>query len=198
MRLRAISAILVFWMCSFGYFIPSWTLKKDEEGIKVYVANKEGSDYKQCKSTVSFKSTTNDLCNYLLNPSNFSSHSNRIKKIKVIKKTNSSAVYYMQVDLPWPASDRDGVYQVNLLSKSTEKAELEIIALPDLMEEVEGHVRIRVTNTEYYVKKNEEKIDIEMYVHTDPSGSVPSVIANYYIEDSPFETLVAIRKNLEK
>lgn len=198
MKTKLLYIFVGLLLSSFAFFSPNWELKKDKDGIKVYTATKEGSSYRQCKSTVSIKTSVQSVCDYLLNPNNFKKHSERISKIKVLKTTSKSAIYYMSVDLPWPATDRDGIYQIDLISKSTDEAVLKIKPLPNLMDEVKDHIRIKVSDTKYVLKKNGDKIDVTMYVHTEPEGSVPAWLANYYVEDSPFEVLTAVRKDLQK
>ncbi len=189
---------LIACLASFTFVGTNWELQKEKNGVKVYTADKAGSKYKQCKAIVSFKGNVSSVCDYLLNPKNFKGHSDRIEKIKVIKTTSKKAIYYMAVDLPWPVSNRDGIYTVSLISKTTNEAKLTIAANPKMIAEVKDYVRVKVSNTVYTVKQKGEKVEVTMQVHTEPGGSVPAWVGNYYVEDSPIEIMEAIRTDLTK
>lgn len=195
---RSLPYLIFVSFLGLSFLQPTWELKKNKDGIKVYTAKKEGSKYKQCKAEVSLKTDINATCNYFLNPSNYKDHSEKITKLEVVKQTDKQAIYYIAVDMPWPVSDRDGVYQVDVISKTNEKAILTITPLPDIIAKVKNHVRITVSSTKYIIKKNGDKVDIAFYQHVEPGGSVPALIANYFVEDSPYEVLTAVREDLEK
>lgn len=183
---------------SFAYLGDNWELQKEENGIKVYTAIKEGTNFKKCKATTSIKAPLIDMYNYIRNPLNYKKFSNKIESIKVVKKTDKSVFYYMKVDMPWPVYNRDGVYELKTVEKTDKQVILKSQAHPSLMPEQDGYVRIQTATTYYKITVNGDEIDVHYEAFTDPNGNVPAWVANHYLVDGPINNFTQMKKDLEK
>lgn len=182
---------------SFTLLGDNWEFMKEENGIKVYTAPKQGSNFKKCKVLTNIKTTLDKLYNYIRDPDNFKKYSEKISKVKLINKTDKSVVYYLSIDMPWPVYDRDGVYEMKTIEKTANKAVISIDARPKLIEEQKDFVRIVESNITYKITTNGEVQDIHYEKFTDPNGSIPAWLSNSYLVDSPIEQFNRIKKDLE-
>lgn len=197
--MKRILTVTLFILFGFFFLAGSWELQKDENGIKVYTALKEGSEFKKCKVITTFKTTLSDVYEYIRNPLNFKKFSNKIESLKVVKKTDKSVFYYMSIDMPWPVYNRDGVYEIKTIEKTDGKIVLQSKARPDLMPEQEGYIRIKEAETSYkLVKEDDGKVKIYYEKFVDPNGSLPAWASNEFLIDGPIKQFTQMKKDLEK
>ena len=75
---------------------------------------------------------------------------------------------------------------------------MSIEVLDDYLEENDKY--IRVSGNGYWkvkvVAKN--KLEVIFLMQVDPGGAVPSWLANLFVEDTPFNTLTNIKKNIDQ
>ena len=186
------------FLLSFTFFNENWVFKKEKEGIKVYTAKVEGYKYDKSIALYTFNADINSFTNFIMDPLNFKKFSDRIEKIEVINKNETKAFYYMSIDMPWPISNRDGVYEITLKSKTNSGAHIAIVARPNLLPIQKGYVRIEYANTDYIIKKRGSELDLRYEKHTDPNGSIPAWLSNYYLSDAPIENIIVMKENIEK
>lgn len=186
-------------LVSFSKSDEKWELRKETNGITVYTTKVAGHKYDKCKALSTVNTDLNSLFQFVKNPLNYKKFSERVERMDIIKKTDTKVIYYMKVDLPWPIYNRDGVYELSVKSKTDTEAELMIRAMPKLMPNQEGYVRIHFADSYYKLtSKGPNKTAIHFEQHTDPNGSVPAWLSNSYLEDGPIGNITVMKKNLEK
>lgn len=190
--------IIPVFLFSFNIISTDWEFRREENGIKVYATKVEGYKYEKCKALANVNADLTTLYNYVKDPMNYKNFSDRIMKMETIKKTENKVLYYMQVDLPWPIYNRDGVYELMIKSKTDAEAIITIRARPDLLPEQDGFVRIHMANSYYKLTaKGKGKSHLHFEQHTDPNGSVPAWLINHYLEDGPIGNITVIKKSVE-
>lgn len=194
---RVVLIIGSFALLSFGFYGENWEFQKEKDGVRVYTAKKEGSNYKKCKAIGSMKVKLDDLYDYLRNPLNYKKFSNKIESIKVIKTTEKAVLYYIKVNMPWPVYNRDGVYKLETVKKTEDAFIFKGHAEPDLVPEQPGYIRVQKATNYYNVKTNGDKIDVHYEGFSDPNGSVPAWVVNYYLVDGPINNFTQMKKDLE-
>ncbi len=176
-----------------------WVLEKDEEGIKVYTRKPEGSSFKEYKAEAIMHGTLDDFKGIIMNVEDYPDVYSNVETARLLEASDTTLIYYMTTDVPWPVKDRDAIIAVSI-RRNTKQDLLEIFvnALPGYLEEKRGYVRIRKTQGKWNVKHlKDDTLQVHLRMHAEPSGSIPSWLANRYIVDGPYEDFSNIREILK-
>ncbi|GAC1427196.1 MAG: hypothetical protein NVSMB7_04000 [Chitinophagaceae bacterium] len=85
-----------------------WELKVDKEGIKVYTKKMDDSPLKAVKTVCTINTSLSALTAVLLDIGNSINWVYATKKITLLKQVSRAELfYYSEVEIPWPASNRD-------------------------------------------------------------------------------------------
>jgi hypothetical protein len=178
-----------------------WQLKKDEEGIKIYVKHIEGSAFKAYKgvTTVKDKSLT-DVLNVIFDIKNYNNLFPDASGSRLIKKFDKyHNIHYLQIHTPWPASDRDNVTEIEAkISEDGKSAHVDIVSRPDYIPPEEDLVRAYGKGFWELKETPEGDVIVTYQYHGNPGGSVPAWLANSFVISHPFETLKNLHKRLDK
>lgn len=178
-----------------------WELKKDENGIKVYTKDIPGSDFKEIKTTTNFNSSLSGIVGLLTDISSHKLWIYRCKESKLIKTVSSSELYYyMETEVPWPASNRDGVIRFKFTQDSISKVvTVASKNINGLMPEIDGVIRVpKFIASWTLTPKKDGTVDAVYQLNVDPAGSVPAWIINMFAVDGPYESLTNMKKLLAK
>src|SRR5580692_9188241 len=92
-----------------------WNLKKDEEGIKVYTGSVPNSNIKAVKVTCTLNTSLSKLTALLLDSKAHEQWVYNTKTSYVIKQLSAgSQLYYSEISMPWPLTNRDVVVEMNI------------------------------------------------------------------------------------
>lgn len=175
----------------------NWVLKKEKEGIQVFVTNQENSKFKAIRVLCSLPGTMEQLISVLqlvqIQPQWVVSTKNAysIKQVSVDK-----LLYYAEVDLPWPINNRDMVIDLSFVQDPKTKI-LSIYAntIDHILPEIEGKQRVPYSAAKWLVKsEGNHKISIDYTIKIDPGGGIPAWMVNLFIAKAPYESF----KNLTK
>ena len=193
MRLKDIGLflVLIFSLAADGFGQEDWSLKKDQDGIKVYTRSVEGTSFKAFKGSIVLDVDQDKLIARLTDMSGFSSWMPNVSELEVV----NAQTYYVLTDSPWPAADRDGYYEMTIDDAGMPKEYLiRIAAKPDLGPEKKKTVRITKSNVVWRI----EALDaggylVEYEVEAEPGGGVPGWLANSSVVSIPYDTLSSLR-----
>ena len=175
----------------------NWVLKKEKEGIQVFVTNQENSKFKAIRVLCSLPGTMEQLISVLqlvqIQPQWVVSTKNAysIKQVSVDK-----LLYYAEVDLPWPINNRDMVIDLSFVQDPKTKI-LSIYAntIDHILPEIEGKQRVPYSAAKWLViSEGNHKISIDYTIKIDPGGGIPAWMVNLFIAKAPYESF----KNLTK
>ena len=191
-------AILTIITVVFAAFAAGeWSLEKDKNGIKIYTRRSESSKLKEFKGIMTIKGSPDQVAAIL---KDVSQHDKimfkcRAGTAKVIKKVSDNEFYtYMEIDSPWPASDRDVITLYKFSKGADGIINCQIKAFPEMMPEKKGFVR--VPKTEGYWKMEPltgGMVRVTNQALSEPGGSVPDGLANSAAVDAPYYMLNAIK-----
>ena len=89
----------------------NWELQKEDEGIKVYTAEVEGSEIKAFKAVAVMEGKLSNFVAVLKDVEAYQELFNSNMYSELLEQTDTMQIQYSQTKVPWPISDRDGVYQ---------------------------------------------------------------------------------------
>ncbi len=121
-----------------------WKLAKNQNNIKVYTRQPEGSNIKEFKATTTVSSTIKKIESILDNAEAYPSWIANIESVKVLKRINKNDLYiYYQTKVPWPITSRDMVLKSMKSINSKGVLSYNSFGYPDYLEKDKDYIRIR-------------------------------------------------------
>jgi hypothetical protein len=168
-----------------------WKEARNEDGIKVSLSEVAGSDYKAYQGVTLMKTTVDDVagaCTWIY----------ECKQQKLLKHEGDQSWTYSQFNTPWPVTPRDSILHVTTSEGADGSLTRKLEGVPKYIPEEKGFVRVaKVEGFWKFVPKGDQ-VEVTYQVHTEPGGSVPSMVANKFVVDAPFNTLKALKAKAEK
>ncbi len=182
---------------------PAWELTSDEDGIKVYRREIEGSSIVEFKGETVIPATVAKIAEVLTDTPRKYEWVDRIhtaKDIALISPTER--IEYNRTKAPWPVKDRDFVFKAS--GEVIAKDRTLVVTIKSVehnaMPEQDCCVRGELKNSTYTLKAlgdgSETRITVQ--IHADPKGSVPTWIVNMIQKSWPRKTLQALREQTAK
>ncbi|WP_263139555.1 START domain-containing protein [Pseudomonas sp. RIT-PI-AD] len=191
-------------ICSLGMLMASavhaedWKLAKDEDGVKVYLAEVAGSKYKAYRGVVTLKGDVASVRKLQEDVSGSCAWIYECREQKLLKHEGDHSWTYTRFDTPWPVTPRDSVLDVTTEEGADGSVTRHLKGAPTYIPEEKGFVRVSsVEGLWKLVPKGADQVEVTYQVHTEPGGSVPSVLANSFVVDAPFNTLKNLRARVE-
>lgn len=176
----------------------NWELERDEEGIVIHTRNIEGSGFKEYKAEASMEGSLDDFISIIRDVDDYPEVFSNVESARILESTDSSLTYYMTSDAPWPVRDRDAITRLTI-DKGVSNLVINVSSKPEYLDELDGYVRIEETRGSWNVKVVEDgTLNIQLQMHAEPGGSIPSWLSNRVIVDGPFEDFQNIRKLLKE
>lgn len=199
MRILLIHFLLISILStSFGQ--ENCSLRKDQDGIKVYLCETEESSFKTIKVQFEAKGTLKKYASGVLNMEGYKEWQNSILNIYMLARINElELIYYSEVDTPWPVSNRDLIFHLKMNQDSiTKTLTVSLEQLPTYISPKEGIVRIPIANSLLTVTPiDSQHLKVNYVIHVDPGGEIPAFIANMFAANTPWTTFSNFRKKLE-
>lgn len=174
-----------------------WSLKKDQEGIKVYTRSVTGSAIAEFKAVMTLNDARlTDVLDVITDVRGFVKLFPNCAEATVLEQQGRyNTVHYIRTDVPFPVSDRDGVYEQRTeLASGGGSATVTIRALPGRIPEKEKLVRITNASGTWQLTQVGSNVSVIYQFHGEPGGAVPGWLANSFIVDNPFGTMQNLRK----
>lgn len=173
-----------------------WELVKDESGIKVYTKPVSTSNFKAFKSTMIIEESVQAFLSVLYDVDNITTWAYKLKDAELLKRSGDSLqIYYAVVKMPFPYENRDGVYLNTFKWDSkTKSLHVEIELLENYMAAKKAAVRISGNGYWKAQVLTSGKLEITFKMQVDPGGGIPAWMANIFADDSPYYTMLELRK----
>ena len=176
--------------------INPWKHTREGEGITVYTRGGESSGFKEIKATVTLDCSLQTLVGALTDYGNYknwiysTTDSYTITKVSDLENT-----VYQYIDAPWPLSDRDVCMRIKLAQDpKTLHVTVDSKSENSLKDNVDGVVRVPYNNAHWdIVPIAKNKLSCTYTLKTNPGGSIPAWIANMFITDGPYESILKLK-----
>ncbi len=179
----------------------TWTLEKNKNGIKVYTRPAEGLTIKEFKVITIIKAPVSKLLSMVRNIDSYPQWVANVKSVKMLKKvSNMEMIYYTEIQVPWPLSNRDNIIQ-SIISENQETKVVTVMMTgkPDFLPEYDGIVRIpNAVGYWRFVPLEDGKVEVVMQYLADPAGNIPGWIVNMFVVDGPYKTFLKMKEIAEK
>lgn len=172
-----------------------WELHRDEEGIRVYTREVEGSRYREFKGVTEIETSLASAVGLLDNTSACQDWLYLCEKSQVLDQKSWSERFIYQVsDLPFPASTRDAIFQATISQPDLREIRINLWSRPDYIPETD-HVRIHDSRGFYLLQAiDDDTIRLTWTMYINPAGALPAFLVNRLLTDIPFKSLLNFRK----
>ena len=192
-------AILLFAAFITPEFEAKWTLKKDKNGVQIYTRPIEGSPLKEFKGIVNIRTTAEAAKKLLLDLPSYTEWNHNCIESSILKINNENDIIGVTLtDAPWPVQDREAIVQTIVVEKNG-SFYLNMNALPKYTKAKDGVVRVPKMTGFWKITTNDDgTIEVLQQVHASPGGRIPDWLANSAVVDTPYNTLLNMKRRLEK
>lgn len=198
---RLFSFLFLFFVSIESFSQKDWTLKTEKSGIKVYTKSFENSPFKAIKTVCTVDASLTRITAVLLDIKNTADWVYATKKVSVLNHISpAELIYYSEIDVPWPASNRDFIVRL----KVTQDAKTKVVSvdaenLPNHLPNYKGIVRIPHSYSKWLIEPvNATQVKIEYVLQVDPGGSVPAWLINMFATRGPLESFINLRNQVKK
>jgi hypothetical protein len=178
-----------------------WTFKTESDGIKVYSNTKSPLKVKPVKVEYTFNATPIQLAAVLLDTKNYTDWVYKTKLTALVKQVSPIELfYYAEINMPWPAQNRDVSAHVTV----TQNAENKVItvdapSVTGLVPEKEGVTRIRKSVGKWVLAPvGSNQTNVTYYLQIEPDGGAPAWLINLFLSDGPVQSFKKLKVQVQK
>lgn len=175
-----------------------WKPEKSSRGIKAFTRTIKGSNFREFKVEMQIDASIDSLIAMQRDVKNHPSWNDGVAKAKLLKEEEDSYCVHVVANAPWPVKDRDSAV-CNIIKREEHSATISFRSDNDLAPIQKGCERVRSVEGSWQFDELENgKVQIVYIAHIDPGGNIPSLVANKFAIDVPFNTVKAITKAVKK
>ncbi|HTD98176.1 MAG TPA: START domain-containing protein [Mucilaginibacter sp.] len=183
------------------YAQTEWKLKNEKNGIKVYSSLVSDSKFKAIKVECELNATASQLVEVLLDIKACPDWVDHTRSCTLIKQVSPSELYYYsEINIPWPAENRDFVAHLIVnQNPDTKVVTVDGPAVPGFVPVKDGIVRVHSSKGLWIitpVKKGLVKVVYTLQV--DPGGNIPAWIVNLLATQGPMKSFEGLIQQLKK
>ena len=198
---RVLTILLLVLKITGSYAQTDWKLKKEKDGIKVYISPVSDSKFKAIKVECEINASASQLVKALLDIKNCTEWVDHTKSCALIKQVSPSELYYYsEVNIPWPAQNRDFVAHLTVhQDPQTKVITIDGPAVPGFVPVKQGIVRIHSSKGLWIITPlNKSKVKVDYTLQVDPGGNIPAWLVNMLAGESPLKSFQNLRTELNK
>ena len=175
-----------------------WRLVKDEAGIQVYLQTIPGSRFQAFRGVtrmhadmprlLALQNDVNAACAWI----------HACSEQKLLKQQGDLSWVYSRFRTPWPVQPRDSIVQVATVRNADGSITRTLHGVADYLPPQAGLIRVSKVEGFWTFTPRGDEIEVVYQVHSDPGGSVPAWLANSFVVDAPFSTLMGLRELAEQ
>lgn len=177
-----------------------WVLKKEKNGIKVYNRPSKVSRLDDIKVEVDLPGNVFQVAEILSDVEKYPQWAYATKTCDLVKKINDREfIYYSEIEVPWPATNRDFYASFKVSVDSTARSlNVVSIGMKDYRPANKNLVRIPLSKGLWNISTvSDKKVHLVYILQLDPGGSVPTWVMNLFITKGPLETFENLKKKME-
>jgi len=192
-----ISIALISALCLTANAQTSWDLKKDQDGIKVYTGSVANSNIKVVRVTCTLNANVSQLTALLLDTKAHEQWVYNTKRSYLVKQISpSDLIYYSEISMPWPLTNRDVVAEMTISQQpGTKVVTVTANEVSQYVAVNKDKVRVPLSKVSWIVTPvGTNQLSIEYVGQADPGGSVPAWLVNSFSTKGPFETFKKLKE----
>ena len=179
----------------------NWKLASDRDGIKVYTRPVINSKIKAIKVECNLQASSSQLLAAIMDIKTCSEWVYHSKKNLLVKQISPlDLIYYSEVEVPWPAENRDFVVHIQAeQNPQTKVVTVNSPCIPGYVGEKSDIVRIKHSVAQWIITPiGKNQIKAEYVLEVDPMGDIPAWLTNLFATKGPMETFKNLKLHLQK
>lgn len=188
------------FLYQFLYSQSEWVLKKEKNGIFIYVLKKDTAQFNSIKVETELPGEAEDLVAIVMDVANHYKWAYGTKSATLVKRiSDQEIIFYKEIKSPGPVTDRDIVIRLKVIRKADKSIQIDAEALPGFVPLKEDIVRVQRSNETWIITKGaDRKMKIKYFLQIDPGGSLPPLLVNLFVTRGPIESFENLRELLKK
>ena len=178
-----------------------WKLKTEKDGIKVYTSEVTGSKIKAIKVAANLNATAAQLVALIMDVNSSADWVYHTKSSVLVKQVSPTELYYYsEINLPWPAADRDFVAHLTVTQNpGTKVVTIDGPAVNGLVPVKDGVVRVNDSKGKWVITPvGADQVNVVYTIHVNPGGSLPSWLVNMFATEGPMKIFSNMKVQLQK
>lgn len=178
-----------------------WVLKCEKNGIKVYTRKLDSTSLKAVKASCILMTSITTVTDVLLDINSSKEWMYATKKVSVLKHISpTEVIYYSEISLPWPISNRDFIADFSITQDTTTKVvKATCINKPGMLPQYKNIVRVEQSWSQWTITPLPGgRLSIEYELQVDPGGSVPAWLINLFATTGPVYTFQKLQEQVKK
>ena len=174
-----------------------WREKLSKKGIRVYTRESKRTKYREFLAVTTMPANLEKVKEFILDVKRYPEWVPDCKSIDIIEKKGPGEItYHMVLGVPFPFKDRDIVEQIQY-KESEGRIEVKVTGRPDKIPKNDKYTRIPIADGTWTIERLPDgQLSIKFQYLVDPGGNIPAWLANAFVVDSPYKTLLNLRKKL--
>jgi hypothetical protein len=197
-RMITMTLLLVLALPALGLANPVWSLRKDQDGIRIFTAKLANEAVKAVKVECLVAARPEQLLALLLDVDNNHEWVYKTESSRLLKSISpQEIIYYAQMECPWPFSNRDIVAHLKIARESDKVITIDSRAQPDFIPAEEDVVRITSSKGKWTITNVKENlIKVEYVIQINPGGNIPPWLINLFLTDGPLESFRKMKERV--
>ena len=190
---------IVTGLAAFGQ--NDWKLSTEKDGIKVYTSDVQGSKIKAIKVECEINATESQLVSLLMDVNSSAEWVYHTKSCTLIKQVSPSELYYYsEINIPWPAANRDFVAHLTVNQDPVTKVvTINGPVVQGIVPVKKGIVRVSNSKGLWTITpRGFDKVKVDYTLHNDPAGNLPAWMVNMFATDGPLQVFEKMKQELQK
>ncbi|TXT41395.1 MAG: hypothetical protein FD135_268 [Comamonadaceae bacterium] len=189
--------VILFLLPVFSFSQDLWKLEKEGDGIKIYTRLEAGSPYKSFKAVTEVTANRGSIADILRDVNGYVNWFAFTEKVKLLESSDLNNKYvYIETQFPWPFGNEDMIYKITFSTEGNVLTKVTMIGVPDYLPPVTGIGRMKKVNGYILLKPVGDATEVTYCMHSDLGGNIPAWMANQYIDNLPYQTLLKFKKLL--
>ncbi|MEZ5196120.1 MAG: START domain-containing protein [Bacteroidales bacterium] len=174
----------------------NWELKKEEDGIKVYLREVDGSKIQEYKAEAILEGKVSNFVAVLKDVNSYKELYSHAKEVRLLHENDTFHVHYIVTDTPWPVKDRDAVYSSTYTQHyGTKTVRIDIKMEEGYINESDDYVRMENAVGFWLLNQiDPSHVDVMYQMHAEPGGSIPTWAVNMFLVDTPIEDIKMLQQ----
>jgi len=178
-----------------------WQFKRDKDGIRVEIRKVEGSSIDEYRGEMTLPDSLDRVVNFYENDGKVTEWFYNCKGYRLFRRESEARqLYYFELEMPWPVSDRDVVFARQRSRDPDDGSVLfEVREMPGEMPEQEDRVRMTALRGFWrFTPLPDGGTRVTLQQHGEPAGRLPAALVNRLVVDIPYHTLDNFRRQLSR
>jgi len=203
MRMHRASLSILAGLISFLMFdakAQEWEFIKSEAGVEISKREVVGSDFEEFKSSSKIEGEISAFIALIQDIEGMVDWGYKLKRTELLESSGDTLlIYFSEASAPFPYKNRFGIY-LNQFHWDSESQTLfiDIEFLEDYPYESGDLVMLKGKSSWQVKDLGNGKLEVVFQLLVDPGRGIPAWLANMVSDESPLQTMLAIRSEIQK